>query len=70
MVNGTGYKRLAKLGYDHQPKSQRDGLLLGGDLGAVLPPAGRIISKLKTWLRGTYREVSEHQLHGRISNPH
>ncbi len=57
-----GYKRLAKLGYDHQPKSQRAGLLLGEDIGEVLPRAHRTISNLKTWLRGTYRGVSEHQL--------
>ena len=57
-----GYKRLARLGYDHQPKSQRAGLVLGEDIGEVLPRAHRIISNLKTWLQGTYRGVSDHQL--------
>ncbi len=57
-----GYKRLARLGYDHQPKSQRAGLVVGEDIGEMLPRVHRIISNLKTWLRGTYRGVSEHQL--------
>ena len=57
-----GYKRLAKLGYDHWPKSQRAGLVLGEEIGEILPRSHRVISNLKTWLRGTYRGVSEHQL--------
>jgi len=57
-----GYKRLARLGYDHQPKSQRAGLVLGEDIGEMLPRVHRIISNLKTWLRGTDRGVSERQL--------
>ena len=57
-----GYKRLARLGYDHQPKSQRAGLVLGEDIAEMLPRVHRVISNLKTWLRGTYRGVSELQL--------
>ena len=57
-----GYKRLARPGYDHQPKSQRAGLVLGQDIGEMLPRVHRIISNLKTWLRGTYRGVSDHQM--------
>jgi len=57
-----GYRRLAKLGYDHRPKSQRAGLLLGEDVGEVVPRVHRTISNLKTWLRGTYRGVSENHL--------
>src|SRR5712691_4230873 len=57
-----GYMRLARLGYDHRPKSQRAGLVLGEDIGEMLPRVHRTISNLKTWLRGTYRGVSEHQL--------
>ena len=57
-----GYKRLARLGYDHQPGSGRASLALGEDLGQVLPHAHRAIGNLKTWLRGTYRGVSELQL--------
>ena len=57
-----GYKRLAKLGYHHQPKSQRAELLRGEHAGEAVPRAHRAISNLKTWLRGTYRGVSEHQL--------
>jgi ISXO2 transposase-like protein len=50
------------MGYDHQPRSLRAERLLKGDLPVALPKAHRIISNLKTWLRGTYRGVSERQL--------
>ncbi len=57
-----GYKRLAWMGYDHQPRSLRAERLLKGEVPELLPKAHRIISNLKTWLRGTYRGVSERQL--------
>ncbi len=57
-----GYKRLARMGYDHQPRSLRAERLLTGEVPDLLPKAHRIISNLKTWLRGTYRGVSEAQL--------
>jgi hypothetical protein len=57
-----GFRRLATLGYDHQYRSLRAGRPLGEDGLEVLPRVHRVISNLKTWLRGTHRGVSEHQL--------
>lgn len=57
-----GFKRLGTLGYDHQSRSLRAGRRLGEDGLEVLPRVHRVISNLKTWLKGTYRGVSERQL--------
>lgn len=57
-----GYKRLARLGYDHQPRSQRAHRQLDGDPDEILPRVHRVISHLKTWLQGTHRGVSEEHL--------
>ncbi len=57
-----GYKRLARLGYDHQARSQRAHRLLDGDPDEILPRVHRVISHLKTWLQGTHRGVSEEHL--------
>ena len=57
-----GFKRLATLGYNHESTSLRAGRLRGVDGLAVLPRIHLVISNLKTWLRGTYRGVSEEQL--------
>ena len=57
-----GYKRLARLGYDHQPRSQRAHALLDGDPDEILPRVHRVISHLKTWLQGTHRGVSKEHL--------
>ena len=54
-----GYKRLSRLGFDHQPRSQRAHRLLGADPGEILLRVHRVISHLKTWLHGTHRGVSE-----------
>jgi len=56
-----GYKRLARLGYDHQPRSLRAEGIVGRDAALALPHVHRVISNLKTWLRGTYRGVSQQQ---------
>ncbi|MBV8913104.1 MAG: IS1595 family transposase, partial [Acetobacteraceae bacterium] len=56
------YKRLGRIGYDHRPMSQRAAVLAGLDDAEAVPRARRIISNLKTWLRGIYRGVSEAQL--------
>jgi transposase-like protein len=53
-----GYRRLAKLGYDHQLTSLRAGRFLGEDVGEIVPRAHRVISNLKAWLQGTYHGVS------------
>jgi transposase-like protein len=58
----SGYKRLARLGFDHQPRSQRAHHLLGEDPDEILPRVHRVISHLKTWLQGTHRGVSEEYL--------
>jgi ISXO2-like transposase domain len=60
-----GYKRLARLGYDHQPRSQGAHRLLGEDPDEILPRVHRVISHLKTWLEGTHRGVSEEHEVGR-----
>jgi transposase-like protein len=57
-----GYKRLTRLGYDHQPRSQRAQRLLGQNPDEILPRVHRVISHLKTWLQGTHRGVSEEHL--------
>jgi hypothetical protein len=57
-----GFMRLSRMGYDHEPRSQRAGRVLGQDAADAVPRAHRLISNLKTWLRGTHRGVAEHQL--------
>jgi transposase-like protein len=53
-----GYKRLSRLGYDHQPRSQQRHRSLGGGPDEILPRVHRVISNLKTWLQGTRHGVS------------
>ena len=57
-----GYKRLARLGFDHQLRSQRASRVLGDDPSEILPRVHRVISLIKTWLQGTHRGVSEQHL--------
>ena len=57
-----GYKRLSRLGYDHQRRSQLQHLRDGGDPDDILPRVHRVISNLKTWLQGTHHGVSSEQL--------
>jgi transposase-like protein len=56
------YRRLATLGYGHQPRSQRAHQLAGEDTDEILPHVHRVISNLKTWLQGTHRGVSKEHL--------
>lgn len=56
------YRRLAKQGYHHRPRSQRAELLLGDAPGQMLPRVHRVISNLKSWLQGTHRGVSGEHL--------
>ncbi len=58
----SGYRGLGNLGYDHQPRSQRAARALGEDPGELLPRVHRVISNLKSWLRGTHRSVSADHL--------
>lgn len=57
-----GYRPLAKLGYDHQPRSQRAAARLGDDPDDILPRVHRVISNLKSWLQGTHHGVSRKHL--------
>jgi transposase-like protein len=58
----NAYRRLGKIGYDHQPRTQRPGRIAAGDLDEILPRVHRVISNLKTWLQGTHRGVSKEHL--------
>ena len=57
-----GYKRLSRLGYDHQRRSQSQHLRDGGDSDDIVPRVHRVTSNLKTWLQGTHHGVSSEQL--------
>jgi len=57
-----GYRGLDKLGYDHQPRSQRAARAHGEDIDEILPRVHRVISNLKSWLHGTHRGVSGEHL--------
>jgi hypothetical protein len=53
-----GYRRLARLGYDHRSASRRQ-----AEPGeSLLPRAHRAISNLKALLHGTHRDVSRGHL--------
>ena len=56
------YRPLTEAGYDHQPRSQRAARIHGEDPGEILPHVHRVISNLKSLLRGTYRGVSAEHL--------
>jgi transposase-like protein len=58
----NGYRRLRTLGYDHRPRSQRTAGVPAADLDEILPRVHRVISNLKSWLRGTHRGVSREHL--------
>lgn len=53
-----GYRGLAALGYRHDPQVQGDETRAG----MILPWVHRVISNLKTWLKGTH--------HGRVDREH
>ena len=57
-----GYKRLGRIGYDHQSFNQRAAFDAGGGETDAVPKAHRIIGNLKAWLSGTYKGVSDQQL--------
>jgi len=58
----NSYRRLAKLDYEHRPRTQRPGRVAADDLDEILPRVHRVISNLKTWLQGTHRGVSKEHL--------
>ena len=51
----AGYRRIGKLGYIHEPRSQRAARLRGEDADELLPAVHRIASLVKRWLLGTHQ---------------
>ena len=57
-----GYGHVARLGYVHQPHSQRSARSEGRkDAHALLPAAHRVASLLKRWLLGTHQGSVSHE---------
>jgi transposase-like protein len=50
-----GYRGIDRLGYTHQPRSQRAARARGEDPNALLPGVHRIASLAKRWLLGTHQ---------------
>ena len=50
----AGYRGLEKLGYTHEPRSQRAARARGEDPGELLPAVHRVGSLTKRWLLGTH----------------
>ena len=51
----AGYRGLEKLGYTHEPRSQRAARARGEDPGELLPAVHRVASLAKRWLLGTHQ---------------
>jgi len=51
----TGYRGIDKLGYTHEPRSQRAARARGEDPGDLLPAVHRVASLAKRWLLGTHQ---------------
>ena len=54
-----GYRGLEKLGYFHEPRSQRAARARGDDPGELLPGVHRVASLAKRWLLGTHQGAVE-----------
>lgn len=54
-----GYNGLDKLGYAHQPSSQRAARACGEDPDKLLPAVHRVASLAKRWLLGTHQGSAE-----------
>lgn len=50
-----GYRGIDKLGYTHEPRSQRAARASGHDPGELLPAVHRVASLAKRWLLGTHQ---------------
>jgi transposase-like protein len=57
-----GYRGIDKLGYKHEPRSQRAARARGEDIGLLLPGVHRVASLAKRWLLGTHQ--------GAVDNAH
>jgi transposase-like protein len=51
----TRYRGINKLGYTHEPRSQRAARTRGDDPGELLPAVHRVASLVKRWLLGTHQ---------------
>ena len=51
----TGYRGIDKIGYAHEPRSQRAARARGEDPGELLPAVHRVASLAKRWLLGTHQ---------------
>jgi hypothetical protein len=51
----AGYRGIDKLGYTHEPRSQRAARARGDDPGELLPGVHRVASLAKRWLLGTHQ---------------
>ncbi len=51
----SGYRGIDKLGYAHEPRSQRAARARGEDPGELLPAVHRVASLAKRWLPGTHQ---------------
>ncbi len=51
----SGYRGIDKLGYTHEPRSQRAARARGDDVGELLPGVHRVASLAKRWLLGTHQ---------------
>jgi len=60
----SGYRGIDKLGYTHEPRSQRAAQARGEDPGKLLPGVHRVASLAKRWLLGTHQaSVEDAHLH-------
>src|ERR1035437_9663254 len=50
-----GYRGIERLGYSHEPRSQRAARARGEDSGSLLPGVHRLASLVKRWLLGTHQ---------------
>ncbi len=50
-----GYRGIERLGYTHEPRSQRAARARGEDAGKLLPGVHRVASLAKRWLLGTHQ---------------
>jgi hypothetical protein len=57
----AGHSRLLTTGYRHRPRSDRAPRKFGLDV-TVVPGVPRVVSNLRTWLRGTHRGVGADHL--------
>jgi len=55
-----GYKGIDRIGYSHEPRSQRAARARGEDPGGLLPGVHRVAALVKRWLLGTHQSGIAH----------